>query len=847
MISLAKSSPHSYSPPPLATRFRLILLLCISYSSFASSWVPPVYNHPLFYPPNAAPPIAISAMPSHLTRVVFRSILANEPLLYRGCRQRSLRTSIVTHHGARALPLSQRRTFFNFFKPARKMKPMDIPAGLEKMSDLAHAQRTAARPPPAKDIAKAFRDFFPSRKGPYEDFHITVAHNAYNYLLATPQENGEPWLAPTELLTIINLLLDPSRLPETGGEPHLQFGLALLEDIKTLQTQDPDSEVSESRTQDVDESRVSKLTILFSTFGATSKARDIALESFQFDPKASHNQKRRSTLVWLRVIQGFAREGNVEELVKTAEMMRKSSIPLTKQTHTTLVSFFAEQKDLERAKFWYSQPIASLRGNEGAKPERDAHTALLKVCALSGDLTFGHQVVASLLQDEMPDKNAWDAVFLWSAAIGKGVDEVDRIVGVMMRRNDELRKKNPAVPAIQLDADSINLLVEFSMSKQDPYSAERYIAMGEKRGIMFNEKTFVMQIQYRLSIKDLDGARAAYYNLQGEFSGARNSVAVINQLIQALCKQKQQHFDDIMAIVDDLHERKAQFAPETIAALLILHLRRTEIHDAMDLLQVHAHQFSPSQRAVIGNTLTAFIKDSESSTADAWDAYQILRNTFPETPRSDRITIMNEFFARNRSDMACHVFFHMRNHTAMTHSANREVYVAAFTGFARCTDAESLELVHNQLKLDMHVDMNTQLRNALMLAYATTGSNKKALQFWREICESKEGPSYNSIAIAFRSCEGMPWGDEHAKSIWARMKEQDVEIDKNIFIAYMSAISRNHLHDEALALIETVEEEYGFTPDLQMYVLSSSLVPSDMTHTLSLSLSLSLCKHWLTQ
>jgi hypothetical protein len=179
---------------------------------------------------------------------------------------------------------------------------------------------------------------------------------------------------------------------------------------------------------------------------------------------------------------------------------------------------------------------------------------------------------------------------------------------------------------------------------------------------------------------------------------------------------------------------------------------------------------------------------------------------------------MNEFFARNRSDMACHVFFHMRNHTAESHQANREVYIAAFTGFARCMDAESLELVNNQLKLEFRVEMDTKLRNALMLAHAACGNNKKALEFWREICESKEGPSYNSIAIAFRSCEGMPWGDQHAKSIWARLKEQDIEIDKKIFTAYLSAIARNFLHDEALALVETVEDEYGFAPDFYMYV-----------------------------
>jgi hypothetical protein len=120
------------------------------------------------------------------------------------------------------------------------------------------------------------------------------------------------------------------------------------------------------------------------------------------------------------------------------------------------------------------------------------------------------------------------------------------------------------------------------------------------------------------------------------------------------------------------------------------------------------------------------------------------------------------------------------------------------------------------LKLDLNVDLDTRLRNSLMLAYAAIEENTKAMRFWREICESKEGPSYNSIAIAFRACETMHHGYGHARSIWKRLKEQDVEIDKTIWKAYMCAMARNFQHDEAQAMIETVEEEYGYTLDFDM-------------------------------
>lgn len=692
---------------------------------------------------------------------------------------------------------------------------MQIPAGLETLSEVSYNTQNGLRPPEPKVVAEAFKLYFTQRKGAFEDFHIVKAHPAFKFLLENPREDGTPWLSAAELDEDVYIrLVQRSHQPTSDTAEHIKFGKTLLQEYER-QLRDATEEEVKSRGSNLSlaDDVNWKMVRLLSVFGAATEAREIVATSYRVDTASSAEHRGFSTKLWGLVIRGIGREGNIEEVRKTLDLMQQCSIPLTRAMQSHAVTFFCEQKEMEDAKFWYNLPAD---GSKISIPTPRTSAALLKACALTGDLSFGHQVVASLLENDMPEKGAWDAVFLWSAAIGKGVDEVDRMMSVMVRRNDAARKKDPSVELIRPDVETINNLVEFANSKKDPYSAERYIALGEKRGIMADEKTYAMQIQYRLSVRDIDGARAAYFNLQGEFSGAEQSVAVINQLIRAVCESQQHNFDELMVMVDDLHERKALFDPETIAALCVLHLKRGEPIDAADLLQTHAHNFSPDQRGHIRKGLVAFILDRETSTADAWETYQILRNVFQETSRPDRIKIMNEFFARKRSDMACHVFFHMRNHISPDHTANRDVYVAAFVGFARNADAESLELAHNQLKLDLNVDLDTRLRNALMLAYGAIEENTKAMRFWREICESKEGPSYNSIAIAFRACETMHHGYGHARSIWKRLKEQDVEIDKTIWKAYMCAMARNFQHDEAQAMIETVEEEYSFTLDLDM-------------------------------
>ncbi|OAG11452.1 complex I intermediate-associated protein-like protein 84 [Paraphaeosphaeria sporulosa] len=752
-------------------------------------------------------------MPSHLTRVVFRSIIADTPLICRGCVQRTPRLRASFQHGPRAIA-PQRRTFLGMFKPERKIKPPDVPAGLEVMGELIQAQGDGLRPPTPAQVAAALDAFFTQKKADVEDFHVAKALNALQYLLANPKEDGQPWLSYKSMNAMMYKI--ERYPPGTGGTPHRILAKLLDAEIEKVIGNEMDLSKSLATLTVYEAIELPKLVRILCTYGASLEARDLANKTFgtPSDKRSLHEDKIvRNT--WKAVVAGFAKEGNTPELIKTTEMMRDAAATFTSEVQGVLVKYFVERNDLEQAKHWYSTAIPEWDDGRGLQ---SALGPFLTSLALSGDTAFGQQVVASLLQ-EMPAKETWDAIFVWSAAIGKGADEIDRMMNVMIRRNQEERQKSPEKPVILPDIKTINSLVELAMSKQDSYSAERFVVLGEKRGIYPDEKTYTMQMRYRLSINDIDGARAAYYGLQGQITEDSDCAEAVNKLIQALCNLQQHHFDDIMAIVDDLHERNVRLTPETVATVCVLHLRRGEPHDAGDLLNMHAHHLSPEQRVVIRNGLASFIMDSQTSTAEAWETYQMLRHAFPETPRADRIPLMDEFFRRKRSDMACHVFFHMRNSVEETIAADKEVYVKAFVGFARNADAESLELVSNQLKIDLNVEMDTQLRNSLMLAWAATKNNGRALSMWGEIGSSREGPTYNSIAIAFRACEGTHHGERHARSIWARLKELDVDIDKQIFTAYMCAIARNHRHDDALALIEAAEEEYGFTPDF--YILGN--------------------------
>ena len=166
--------------------------------------------------------------------------------------------------------------------------------------------------------------------------------------------------------------------------------------------------------------------------------------------------------------------------------------------------------------------------------------------------------------------------------------------------------------------------------------------------------------------------------------------------------------------------------------------------------------------------------------------------------------------------MAVHVFNHMREHPWEVNQPTTETYVTALVGVGKLHDDESLEVVHNALKLDMNIEPSTKLYNALMLGYLGCEMPRRALAFWDEIVSSREGPSYESLLIVFKVTEEAPFGERKALQMWKQLRDLDVEITRDLVAAYTGALQGNFLHDEVRKFVLECEESLGIKPDGMM-------------------------------
>ncbi|KAK4574121.1 hypothetical protein LTR86_001882 [Recurvomyces mirabilis] len=706
------------------------------------------------------------------------------------------------------------------FKPKKEAREADMDPGLDVMMDLERRTRLKARLPSRESVAKAFETFFKSKYNDQgskvEDNQARLALQSLKYCLEPEVLNDTPakTIAHSEAVLTACVCLN-KRYPVPITNDHLELARTLHD---MMADQGPKQAAAAVR----------PYIRMLCALGQPTEAREVLLsyeQRHQISPQAKDAEGHPTPssvdgaqygvlpASWGQILVAFCAAGAQYEVTTTLEMVRERDLLETTAITRAMLEVSLRFNKIEEIERWWRAHHNVIRGNKASPlSSRGINLKVLYArtvgsalawCVSNGANDLGRSIVSDLME-ENPPKPVWDAIFVWAAGTGKSVDEIGRMIEVMEESNDSsLEAEERRLP----DSATINALVAWAISKDDPYTAERFIALGRDRGIEPDAKTFVLQMEYRLHVNDIDGALTAYKNLQATDLSSDEDIPVVNNLIVALCPSPRHDFDTIMNVAADLSDRRARFAPETVAKLSLLHLNRDEIHDVTDLLNTHAYHYSSVEKARVREPLLAYCLASTTPIARSWDTYTIIREVFDELDREARTNLMTNFFQRDRPDMAVHVFNHMRSHSRADTMPTSDTYVTAFIGTAKRRDLESLEVLHNQLKLDFNITLNTRLRNALIIGYTSCGRPRAALTFWDDIVASREGPTYNSIHVALRACEKAQFGDIKAQEIWTRLRKMNIELDNALWASYVGALAGNGNVELAIRTLERGEKE----------------------------------------
>ncbi len=743
-------------------------------------------------------------MRSHLTRNVYRRLLAGHGLL-RPCPALSGRG--LSHCRARVtphlvLPPPPRRTFFGIFqKTPRQLKEPEVEPGYETLLAFRSMETENARPPPRDELVRGLKQFLFFKRDEEKAINPTQAFLIFRmlrYLLnAEPEEELENDISLSDLRLALSLVL---RMPKGSTNDHLELARLLYEDIewRAQALPEPDADYSPSGVNGDFGNFIAALCQYGGSLDAVACLDDYWR---RMDGRGSIDDTLKGP--WYYVLKGLAKEGREEELLRQYQKAEEAGIAYWSEIHEIMTTFFASRDRVEETKHWFEKPISG-------SPELPSVATYLEVARFS--IRNGqHQWIRPIferLKALNPAKPYWDLLFQWAVlGLDKGAEDLKQMMTFM-------EKNNKGQEALKPDGATIDLLLEAAIEKKNPYLAERVVSLGAELNIAPRSTTYILQMDYRLDAQDISGAGAIYQKLiNGEVQVEnREDSAVLNKYLRQLCNVEEPDVERVIEVTSELEHRRTILEPSTAVALCMLFLRTDQQYDVIDTLSLHTVTYSLEERREVLDAFVEYCLNRKTSTSRVWDGYSLLRQFFPETPPEQRIRLMDEFFRRKRPDMACHIFGHMRAHKNPKQHPTADVYVRCLEGIGRHPDGESLQMVHNMLKMDLKVQMNTRLWNALMLAYGACGSTGTALELWNEITNSPEGPSYNSLAIFFWVCENSPSRGAMARTVWQKMQRMDLDIPAHVFWSYCGAVAAQGHLEEVKKLIGGMEASVGYSP-----------------------------------
>ncbi|KAK4452320.1 complex I intermediate-associated protein 84, mitochondrial [Podospora aff. communis PSN243] len=742
-------------------------------------------------------------MRSQLTRNAYRRLLAGHGWLwpcltpsgrshYSQCRPRPPAQALLRH--------PPRRSFLGLFQPPpREPKQPVVEPGYDVLLKFRAMETEDARPPDRKQLiaglARFFRGKYKSRL-PITETQAFLAHRVLRYLVDNPPDGEgavddiEPQVLKTGLMVIQSL--DKS----IKSRDFVELAKLLYAELEWRRKAQAGEELK--RSEEAYYVNFEAYLACLTRFGASLEALEL-LNEYRATLSVQEQAHGNFGKLWSHVLQGLVHEGREKELLAECQRAMDLGIGYSQTLHYAMTSFYINQDDVEEVKRWFERPIKG-----GGAVSRSLLLAVFSFAARNGLQQWGQSVIEKLALTK-PKRYLWDLSYRWSVlAMDTGVEGIKQMIAKVKEET-----------GLEPDGTTINHLLEAAIEKKNPFLAERFVSLGAELGIEPTPSTYLLQMDYRLDAKDLSGVEHIYQkiiNRELEFPDKR-AREVLSKYLSVLCRAEKPDIQRILDVTGQMEMyHPACLLPDTIVDLCMVLLHNDQQFDVIDTLSLHTVMLGLQDRAKIWKALVDYCLDTKVSTARVWDAYSLLRQFFPETEPADRVRLMEAFFARRRPDMACNIFGHMRGHANPVQRPTADIYVRCLEGLGRWPHHESLKLIHNMLKMDTTVNVDTRIRNGLMIAYTAVGDPSTALEFWEQISASSEGPTNNSLAAVFWACERLEFRSEMAKKLWKRIQRLDLEVPPSVLNAYCGALAGQGQLNEVKEAIGSMEATQGYSP-----------------------------------
>jgi len=216
----------------------------------------------------------------------------------------------------------------------------------------------------------------------------------------------------------------------------------------------------------------------------------------------------------------------------------------------------------------------------------------------------------------------------------------------------------------------------------------------------------------------------------------------------------------------------------------------------------------PNWQNILSSICLEILSDPKSVWLESLlPVYHIVQKYAPETiSLSHRHVLMRKLISHGRTDLGLELFHDMRHSNVS--QPNQETYGIMLSGCAKTRDAQTLEHMHNALRLDSSIEPGSVLFNSLMLAYNRCRLPEKALGIWEVLSESSRLPDAETASLALDACARLPrYGLVRAREIWTYMENNDMEPVSSSYAALLAVFASVGKWDSMMGLLEQMDKE----------------------------------------
>ncbi|KAI9244900.1 hypothetical protein BY458DRAFT_447567 [Sporodiniella umbellata] len=478
--------------------------------------------------------------------------------------------------------------------------------------------------------------------------------------------------------------------------------------------------------------------------------------------------------------------------------MKKSGIEPNIYTYNTLLQVYMKHDQLDQAESLFKQI---------ENPDTVTHNTLLQLWLRTGhtDRIFqfynthrGHKAdifTYSIILDAAILGNSKMAKLIFDEIMKR--DDIDTVaMNTMLRylkNNIEkaldlyARLKDHCTP----DRTTFNILLDICLKNGvvskafDVYREMKMARLGP------DNITYGILIDAEKQYGSLEGALGLFEEMKRKFKPDGRIVnSLANMAIQA---DSSYQIDRLISATRDYEDQLDTSAYNMIMGGLARFGKSKQVQDIYDRIFRH----TKPDIATITHLILAYTNDNRLD--DALEIYYVLRKHHrSENPKvkldatfySTLIASLSEVRSKNNNERLLAALTMFNDMRPLGIQPSVHTYTSMLHACGQYRDSYVLEHVYGLIKVDLYLDPDIGIYNALIDAYNRIGDGKTVLDIWQQLTMSSELSVDNTtVSIVFDSC-GYNGYVERARTIWRWLRYTGFKLNTNNYTSFIECLCR---------------------------------------------------------